>query len=262
MKNLSLNIKMIMIFTFFGFGIITVSAIGIYNLNSLNNSIQDVVDVKVPLMSLAFDVQGDFRFAALSHMQFLAENNPPDIDRRGKEIQEQHQANLKNFETAFEKATEKGLPFWKIAHAEYLKWWEIAERARQAKFAGEIDKAYLITRDLREHRELADDNLENLVEMNRKLMIQADTDTTVLYEFSRNMISLVSLIAIFVASALAFIVLRTTSAAIQRVISELNEGSAQVSSASQQIASSSEQLSQAATEQAASLEETAASVEV
>ena len=67
--------------------------------------------------------------------------------------------------------------------------------------------------------------------------------------------------SVVVGSVLAFFVVRNTSRVLNRAVSELAEGSEQISSASSQVASSSQTLAQGASEQAASLEETSASSE-
>ncbi len=97
--------------------------------------------------------------------------------------------------------------------------------------------------------------------MNEKLMTEKERYSEDVYQSARNLLIVISLVSIVSGFLAAFLVLRSTSNAIDRVIQHLGESSSQLGGASSTIASASEQLSQAATEQAASLEETATAIE-
>ena len=68
-------------------------------------------------------------------------------------------------------------------------------------------------------------------------------------------------VALVLASAIAFFIIRGISKVLSRVALTLRDASHQVSAASTQVSSSSQSLAQGASEQAASLEETSASLE-
>lgn len=68
-------------------------------------------------------------------------------------------------------------------------------------------------------------------------------------------------ICLLVAVTLAFMIIRSITRPINRVIEGLNEASEQVVSASGQVSSSSQSLAEGASEQAASIEETSSSLE-
>ncbi len=68
-------------------------------------------------------------------------------------------------------------------------------------------------------------------------------------------------VALFLASGIAFLIIRGISRVLSHVALALRDASHQVSAASNQVSSSSQTLAQGASEQAASLEETSASLE-
>jgi methyl-accepting chemotaxis protein len=103
--------------------------------------------------------------------------------------------------------------------------------------------------------------LDEVVNSNQKAMDEIAKKTDEDYQAATTLMITTSIASILLGFAIAFVVLRALSKAINEVIAKLNDNSAQVTSASQQIAASSEELSQAATEQASSLEETSSAVE-
>jgi methyl-accepting chemotaxis protein len=70
-----------------------------------------------------------------------------------------------------------------------------------------------------------------------------------------------SVIGIAVAGVIAFIVVRSITSSLNRIIGELDNGSTEVTSAASEISNSSQSLAEGATEQAASLEETSSALE-
>jgi len=108
---------------------------------------------------------------------------------------------------------------------------------------------------------------ESVVDMNEleKLtdgMIAASTaDTAATATRARMQSAILLAVGILLAAALAWVITRSITQPINRVIDGLTAGSEQVSSASNQVASASQQLAEGASEQAANLEETSSSLE-
>jgi len=69
------------------------------------------------------------------------------------------------------------------------------------------------------------------------------------------------IIALLVGVAVAFVITRSITKPVNRIIAGLNEGSEQVASASGQVSSSSQSMAEGSSEQAASIEETSSSME-
>jgi methyl-accepting chemotaxis protein len=101
----------------------------------------------------------------------------------------------------------------------------------------------------------------SIIEFNQKMMDNYTLKASETYSNSKLMMILMGTIATMIGCAIAYVILRAMTHAINQVIANLDENSNQVNSSAQQIASSSEQLSQATAEQASSLEETASSVQ-
>ena len=78
---------------------------------------------------------------------------------------------------------------------------------------------------------------------------------------TRLLVSVISVIAVIVGIACAFVITRGVVRSLVAVVTGLSTAADQVASASQQISQSSQQLASGANEQAASLEETSASME-
>ncbi len=70
-----------------------------------------------------------------------------------------------------------------------------------------------------------------------------------------------TIIAVLLGISFAFLITRSITKPVNRIIQGLNEGSDQVASASSQVSSSSQSLAEGASEQAASIEETSSSME-
>lgn len=261
MKNLSLNMKMIAVFAIFALGAMAIGFVGDRSLAALHEALSRAVQTHVPRLQVAVEIQSEYRLLALRHQQYLTAENKEEAAGYQKGIDKGRAEMNGLMEDALERASEKGRPIVEATKTGFELWWEKGEAARAAKAAGDDAKAHRITKEMREIRIGSEDSLAKLVELNRNRLKEEDEATSALFERARATMIAVCVGSILLASILAAIVLRSASAAIQRVISDLAEGSQQVTAASHQIASSSEELSQSATEQAASLEQTAASIE-
>jgi len=68
------------------------------------------------------------------------------------------------------------------------------------------------------------------------------------------------LLAVIIGIILAFVVIRSITKPVTRIVNDLNQGSDQVASASEQLSSASQQLAEGSSEQASALEETSATL--
>lgn len=110
-----------------------------------------------------------------------------------------------------------------------------------------------IDRELQKTGRAVGKNLNDLISDQKKKMQSR-------ISWTNNMLIGVPLVTIFLGFILGFLMARSITKPIKRVIENLSEGASQVADASSQVASSSQYLAQGSTEQAANLEETSASL--
>ncbi len=79
--------------------------------------------------------------------------------------------------------------------------------------------------------------------------------------FLRSSVIIAGILALITGILLAWVIIRSITKPVNRIIEALGEGADQVASASGQVSSSSQQLAEGASEQAAALEETSSSLE-
>lgn len=142
------------------------------------------------------------------------------------------------------------------------EWKPVSLRLRELAMQGKnVEAAALARGKSREALEKFGSELEAIEKRNTEVLQQETAHTNDVVEAAGKTIMISSIVALAMGIFLAFIVLRALNRAIDQVISNLDDNSAQVTSAAQQIASSSNELSQAATEQASALEQTASSIQ-
>ena len=78
---------------------------------------------------------------------------------------------------------------------------------------------------------------------------------------SRNAVTVIVVIAFIAGSLLSFLIIRSITRPVNRIIRSLNEGALSVADASQNVSAASHSLAETTTEQAASVEETSSSLE-
>jgi methyl-accepting chemotaxis protein len=259
MKKASLNLKLMFVMCIFIIGCIAISAIGIYDLNMMNQSITSKVEVNVPRLSISYDLQGAMRNIAIRQLNYVNPNNAHLRPKMKGEISD-HQASIyKRIVEAGENSSDYEKPIWENVRTNFENWWKTAQVAQTM-----LDQGQDTTEIMAENRRFrveTDDFFERLIVYNEEVMAKSKVESAEIYTRSKNLLIMISIFSIALASTIAFFILRATNTVINKVIDSLNEGSAQVSSASTQIASSAQELSQSSSEQAASLEETAASIE-
>jgi len=101
-------------------------------------------------------------------------------------------------------------------------------------------------------------NVQEACEKSREVQKEKMASTV---GFSNALMIGAAAVAIVLGSILAFVITRGITKPVNRIITDLSEGSEQVSSASAQVSAASQSLAEGASEQAAGLEETSSSLE-
>ncbi len=103
--------------------------------------------------------------------------------------------------------------------------------------------------------------LDNVIEINQGIA-QSEVSAAVTQSATLKMLSMLSMIiGVVLAMMLGFLITRSISNPIRRIVEGMSNGAHQVSSASSQVASSSQSQAEGASQQASALEETSSSLE-
>ncbi|MEX0798054.1 MAG: methyl-accepting chemotaxis protein [Bacteriovoracaceae bacterium] len=261
MKNWSLNLKLTFLMAVFAIGTITVSVVGVFQLDSINTSLNYLTGTVAERVRYAVRLDANTNSIMNLEKSLILEKDPGTQEKISENLNKkivELQANLKGLrnvglsdsenlvklESSFEPVVEidkqvQSLAIQGMNEAAF----ELA-RTKGMKAFGQFDKV------LREVNLSAQKEME--VESKK---------TDQVYQEARLAVIVISSVAILFSALLGFGILRAINKAINRVIEDLTNNSEQVSVAARQISESSQDLSQAATEQASSLEETSSSVE-
>ena len=263
MKNWSLNTKIVALLGIFIMACIGIAGLGLVKMYEIKMGLYEVANGPVKRMGISNELREIFLVQQVNQKNYVLE-----ATKEGKQLQlkrlADREAQLNEQLRAYEAAavSERGKKAIADFRVIYLGWKGVTEKVIEESNAGNTEEASrLSVTKSREFRTKGEEVLDGLLKLNEEQMAQALVKAEDDYVTARNMSLFIALAAILSGLAIAAVVLRSLSRAIDQVISNLTDNSNQVTSAAQQIASSSEELSQAATEQASSLEETAASIE-
>ncbi|TRZ43473.1 hypothetical protein D4S03_12170 [bacterium] len=105
------------------------------------------------------------------------------------------------------------------------------------------------------------EEVNNLIKYQTVLMEKAGHDANELVKSALRLLMIIGIAALILSVVCAFLIVRSITRPINRVIEGLSDGAEQVSSAAGQVSSSSQSLAEGTSEQASSLEETSSSLE-
>ncbi len=262
MKNWSLNAKVYLAMGFLVFGIGAVAFNGFYQMNRINNVLQDISIVQVNKANKTQALLEKFYLQQSIEKNYIVnveegafKTAQESIEKRDEEIRSLikegkgvlHEEELKSL-----------LSFEKIYEEWFVLDQKIEDLARDKKIK---EAANLIEENGRTLRKEAEAILEGLSTQVKKDIDQEALSAQKDYDEAKIFFVVSSFLTIALGLGVATFILKALSKSMNSIIENLSENFLQVTSASQQIAASSEELSTAATEQSASLEETAASIQ-
>lgn len=261
MGNRSLNFKMTLVMALFAAGAVTVAVMGVVKLNSLNESLNYLVETVSE--RVRYSVRLDANSNALKDLEktMILEDNPQEMAALKKQLEAQIlelKENLKGLRAVGLAKMDR----LDLLEDRFAQWEAVDQEIQELALKGENQKAFRLADS--KGKELInsfDAALNEVVDTNQKEMEAETKRTDDVYEQAKRTMIFVSCFAILIAGLLGYFILRAVNKAINRVIEELSNNSEQVSVAARQISESSQELSQAATEQASSLEETSSAVE-
>lgn len=262
MKNWSLNAKIYFIIFIMALGLGSVSAIGIYEMYSINSILEKITQERLTNLLKTHNIMSHFYIQIINERNYVLNEsvearkaNKDHLVQRNQELQEM-------IATRKLTSSPEGLKDLEEFHGVYTKWVEFNKQIQELVDTGKSKEASaLIAETGRQLRLQGEDILHRMNERDKKRMDDETKTAAATYSNAKTVVTMTSLLALGLGLTLAISTLRKVSNTIDQVINNLSENSEQVTSAAGQIAASSEELSQAVTEQAASLEETASSIE-
>lgn len=262
MKNWSLNAKISFVIGLLAVASLGIAGLGLTKMSGINESLKGIVSGPANRIGRAHELKSLFLIQQINQKNFVLEDSAAGMDKVAAMIEKRTAEIDEKFESYMGVARPEAKGYLQEFKNLYGTWLTMTQKIMTLARDGKQTEAAAISMGPgREFRLKVEESIDKLVDFNKNIMANAATESEADYDAARNLMLAMSLIAIAVSLALAFVILRSVSRAIDQVIAQLTDNSNQVTSAAQQIASSSEELSQATTEQASSLEETASSIE-
>ena len=266
MKRLSLAAKFGVVLGVFTLAALSVTGFGIYQLAEVNGNLQYLAGTVSAELATVKDMAITVNAIRNKEKLFVLENDAESMQLNGDALDRFEKTMLEDYMKRYEDLSQSDESRKDMSELRsILKNWKAASmELRGFALAGKRDEAIAsAVRSGKSGRFLlqAESLLNSLIKKNEEQMKSEIGKAQNSYKHARLWLIISSLVAIISGLTMAFIVLRTLNRAIDQLISDLNDNSAQLSQSAQQIAASSEQLSQANTEQASSLQQTSASVE-
>ncbi len=259
MKNLSLSLKLILVLSIFIVGSITISYQGLTKVDTINQTLDQMIDGSVKRVDEAHQIKELFLTQLIYEKDLILSRDKEEIQSLIEKIKERDSKIKKLFSDV--KKTGAGERINELISI-YDQWWNLLVKVEEYALNGDTEKASLTSLvNARDLRIKAQDQIELIIERSNKEILADRSFSKQVYERGKWIIIMTSLIAISIGIMLAFFVIKNLRRDINNVITNLKENSFEVTVAAGQIASSSNELSDAANKQASSLDETAASVE-
>lgn len=265
LKDMKLSTRLILGFSALVIALIVVGGYAIFKLNQMDQVVMDLDGVHIPLTQNVNIIDSDVSDQELAVSQYAA--------RRDEQYITQFEELKKEIDDAIAQAEEvvksdKDLvsagwldKLQKIAsaHAAFIT---TSEKYIQGiKTGAEEDTRTALADAVSQNSQATMSEIDaflagNQKETSRVAALASNSVTT-----ARTAIISVGFGAILLGIALAFLIIRSITKAINNIIESLALGSEQVATASGQVSQSSQQLAEGASEQAASIEETSSSME-
>ena len=265
-KNLTVGKKITLGFISILILALTLSVIGIKQINSMNLHITDLVDNHIELTITMAKIDVSVTDQKLQTNLYVIHKDQHLIDKFEK--------STKVFDNQIEKAI-------KIIDSDHelvdMGWPDTINEITQQHdvFVSRCQNIFKLTQDTtvtEDKMNTASDELlgvydsfmakiDDFLKANEKETRRVSASTIQSDNIARIELIIISAIALITGTILATIISRSVIISLGRIINSLNEGAQQVASASGQVSSAAQSLAEGSTEQAAGLEETMSSLE-
>ncbi|MGO9533602.1 MAG: methyl-accepting chemotaxis protein [Syntrophobacteraceae bacterium] len=251
-----------------GFGLMLVLAgivtfIGSSRMGLLNEKITGIVQVRMPQMSMLYDIMKDYDVLARSARN-ISLTSDDGVRQKQKESFAKAQADLTDTLNKLEKTltSDKDKELFAAVKGNLAAVVQLSEKAEVLGVANKRQEAAdIIINEVLAPQSKMLQQLESFVRFEQELALKDGEVSAQAASHGRTLLFSLGAAASVLGLLLAFLITRSITGSIGRVVAGLTEGAEQVASASAQVSSASQELAEGASEQAASIEETSSSLE-
>lgn len=261
MKNLSLNAKIGIIISILSINSIILSWIGINKMSYINDLMSEITGTLVKRDQLTSAIQDQQRQVTIMNKDIAIERKMERMLRMEQDLVSVREKLYQLIEQYSKIASPEGKELAKKYKSIVDEMVTVNAQIRTFSKQNKDDDVSRLTETVEiPLRSKSSDVLQAMNALTAKRLQDATTSAEEAYRTSRILVLTISIGSILFGLLLSFITMAALGKAIDRIITNLNDSSQQVTAAAQQIASSSEQLSQSSVEQASSLQETATAI--
>ena len=253
---------------FLGFGLTIVlmamlTFIGTSRMGLLNDKVNGIAHVRMPQMVLLYDIMKDYDVIARSARN-IALTTDESVKQKQKESFAKAKADLTDTLNKLEKAlrTDKAKELFAGVKENLASVVQLSEKAAAMGMANKNQEAS----DVVVHEVLAPQGkmlqlLQSFADYEQQMAMKDGEASAQTASGGKALLLSLGAAASVLGLLIAFLITRSITGPIGRVVEGLTEGADQVASASAQVSSSSQELAEGASGQAASIEETSSSLE-
>jgi len=242
-------------------GIVTL--IGTNRMALLNDKVNGIAHVRMPQVGMLYDIMRDYDVIARATRN-IALTKDDGISKKQKENFYKGKTSIMDIFDKLDKTlhNEKGKELFTGLKSNLILVIQLSEKAL---LLGEHDKdteaADVIINEILAPQGKMLQLLQSFADYEQELALKDSEASAEAASGSKVLLLSLGVAASILGLFMAFLITRSITRPINRVVQGLTEGTDQVASASGQVASSSQQLAEGASEQAASIEETSSSLE-
>ncbi len=195
-----------------------VVGLSVSRLSQLNTAITELINGPVKRQELALTVQGNVGKVMRAERGLIMATTPQMRQAQVHTLNQAYEDLDRQIAEGNEKSSEAGKPVW----ASLLKKWNAYKPVndRVTKLAMDGDLAGATALSLGESRDRAkatEDVVNKLVQMNREIMAQVDSETNALYQQARNVLLTAAALALLIAVGGAIWISRTVSVGLAKI---------------------------------------------
>ena len=264
-KNMSLSVKIGL-----GFAVpLLMIAVIVVVIFAVVNSVQSNAVLAKDESAVFADIARQMELDVVEVQQWLsdisatrAQNGLDDGFDKAEKSYQSFLSGLARFQTMFEAENDcAGLQQVKELKSSFAGYYEGGKTMANAYIEGGPEAGNKLMDEFDKAAKRLSDTLEPFVESQEKELSDEMALIISSTEVLQTSVLITGIAALILGILLAWLITRSITKPINRIIAGLNEGSEQVSSASGQVSSASQSLAEGATEQAAGLQETSSSLE-